>query len=428
MDKVQLQLASGKDVNSAIDNPSNFFISRSLSQKAGDLMRLLDDISTSIGAIKAANTGAEAILKLIDQADALLDEASIELYSGEHTSLVTSLSDADIAAILAANPGVVYSTDTLSFYRLGAPTTWAVANAAAQAATLVQPNGVTGVAGVTGHLANITSQLENDFVNALAPGNAWLGGSDTAVEGTWVWTSGPEAGQQFWQGAAGGFAPGGAYENWGGGEPNNSGGNEDHFHMRADGFWNDQNAGTSYNYIIEWDSSLFVSDVDEELAARAREYAEEYMAIMDQIDLLAKDTDYRGNRMLYGDTIRTDFNPERTSFLTTEGIVATSHGLGLDDRDFLRLSTLTRAQDQIDEARLTLRSYLATLAVDFSIISIRLDFTEANINVLQEGAHDLVAVNEQQAGAELLALQVRQQLQMEALRLSTQSQITKLFS
>ena len=85
LDKVQLRLASGKDVNSAIDNPTNFFISRSLLQKANDLMRLLDDISTSIGAIKAATTGAEAILRLIDQADSLLDEAQIELYSGEHT-------------------------------------------------------------------------------------------------------------------------------------------------------------------------------------------------------------------------------------------------------------------------------------------------------------------------------------------------------
>jgi hypothetical protein len=427
LDKVQLHLASGKDVNSALDNPSNFFISRSLSQKASDLMRLLDDISTSIGAIKAANTGAEAILRLIDQADALLDEAAIELYSGEHTALVSSLSDTDISAILAANPGVIYSTDTQSFYRLGAPANWTVANAAAQAATLVQPVGVTGVAGVTGHLTNITSQIENDFVNALAPGNAWIGGSDAGVEGEWRWTSGPEAGQQFWQGLAGGSTVGGSYARWGGGEPNNSG-NEDYVHMRADGFWNDQPGNTAYNYIIEWDSSLFVSTVDEDLAARAVEYAEDYQLIMDQIDLLAKDTHYRGIGMLRGDTLRTDFNPERTSFLTTEGIVATSHGLGLADRDFLRFNTLTLAQEQIDEARLTMRSYMATLAVDFSIISIRLDFTQRTINTHTEGARELVIVDEQQAGAELLALQVRQQLQMEALRLSTQSSIDRLFS
>lgn len=427
LDKVQLRLASGKDVNSAIDNPTNFFISRSLLQKANDLMRLLDDISTSIGAIKAATTGTEAILRLIDQADSLLDEAQIELYSGEHTSLVTSLSDSDIAAILAANPGVVYSTDSQSFYRLGAPANRTAAHAAAQSATLVQPAGVTGVAGVTGHLANITSQLENDFVNALAPGNAWLGGSDAAVEGEWRWVSGPEAGQQFWQGAVGGSTVGGSYARWGGGEPNNSG-NEDFVHMRPDGFWNDQPGGTAYNYIIEWDSSLFVSTVDEDLAARAVEYAEKYIEFMDQIDLIAQDSHFRGLGMLRGDSIRTDFNPERTSYLTTEGIVATSSGLGLADRDFLRLSTLTLAQEQIQEARLTLRTYAASLAVDFSIISLRLDFTQRTINVHNEGAMELVTADEKEAGAELLALQVRQQLQMEALRLSTQPYILRLFS
>jgi hypothetical protein len=132
--------------------------------------------------------------------------------------------------------------------------------------------------------------------------------------------------------------------------------------------------------------------------------------------------------MLRGDSIRTDFNPERTSYLTTEGIVATSHGLGLADRDFLRLTTLTLAQEQIQEARLTLRTYAASLAVDFSIISLRLDFTQRTINVHNEGAMELVTADEKEAGAELLALQVRQQLQMEALRLSTQPYILRLFS
>lgn len=429
LDKVQLRLASGKDVNSAIDNPSSFFISRSLSQKANDLMRLLDDISTSIGAIKAATTGADAILRLIDQADALMDEAAVDLYSGPITSLVSSLSDSDITAILAANPGVIYSPDSQSFYRLsGATANWNTANTTAQSATLVEPAGVSGVAGVTGHLVNITSQAENDFVNALAPGNAWIGGSDSGVEGEWRWISGPESGQQFWQGAAAGSPVGGAYENWGGGEPNNSGGNEDHVHMRADGLWNDQNAGTSYSYVIEWGASLFSLPVDPELVALAEDYSERYLKILEQIDLLAKDTHYRGIGLLRGNNLRTDFNERRTSFLTTEGMIATSAGLGLATTSFLRLSDLTLAQEEVREARLTLRSYSASLAVDFSVISIRLDFTRNAINVHQDGARDLVAVDQNEAGAELLALQVRQQLQMEALRLSAQPDISRLFS
>lgn len=428
LDKVQLKLASGKDVNSALDNPANFFLSRGLSQQADDLMKVLDGISSNVGVIKNAVTGADAISRLLDQAEALLDEAAAELYSGSATSLVTSLEPSDITAILAANPGLTYSPDSRSFYRLAGPASWGVANAAAQSATLVEPSGVVGVAGVTGHLANITSQLENDFVNALAPGNAWIGGSDAIVEGEWRWTSGPESGQQFWQGAAAGNTVSGSYARWGGGEPNNSGGTEDHVHIRADGFWNDQNAGTAYNYIIEWDESLFVTTTDAKLAARAKEYTKQYLYILDQIDLLAKDTHYRGIGLLKGENLRTDFNRKRTSFLTTEGIDATSSGLGLTSYNFLRVSTLNLAQEQVFSARKVLRTYSAGLAVDFSIISVRLDFTRETTNVYKAGADELVVADQKEAGAEILALQVRQQLQLEALRLSTQSNVTKLIS
>lgn len=52
--------------------------------------------------------------------------------------------------------------------------------------------------GYPGYLATVTSQAEQDFIwnNVMAQGNgysAWLGGTDVAVEGTWVWDSGPEA-------------------------------------------------------------------------------------------------------------------------------------------------------------------------------------------------------------------------------------------
>ena len=426
IDKVQLKLSSGKDVNSAIDNPANFFVSRSLSQRADDLRRLLDGISLSIGVIENTVTGANAILKLIDQAAALLDDAVAELYPGPSTSLISELSDSDIAAILAVNPGLTYFPGNRSFYSLGGVANWATSNANAQAATINEPPGVSGVAGVTGHLANITSQEENDFINTLSPGNIWLGGSDGAVEGEWRWLAGPEAGQQFWQGGVAGSTVGGSYANWGGGEPNNSG-NEDTVHMRADGRWNDQPGATAYNYVVEWDSSLFTPPVDPDLVARAAVYTEEYLKILEQIDLLAKDTQFRGIGLLNDETLRTDFNPQRTSFLVTEGIDSTSRGLGLVTSDFLRLRTLNLAQEQVRLARETLREFTGGLDIHLSIITIRRDFTENTINVHEDGSSDLVEADQNEAGAEILALQVRQQLQVVALQLSTQSNVNRLF-
>ncbi len=134
IDKASLRLSTGKDVNSALDNPSSFFISRALSQRAGDLSKLLDGIGLNIQTIKGAAAGAAAILKLIDQADALLEEARVELYTGEETSLIPELTPDDIDAIVDANPGLVYFAATRSFYRLGSPANWATANASAQAA------------------------------------------------------------------------------------------------------------------------------------------------------------------------------------------------------------------------------------------------------------------------------------------------------
>ncbi len=421
LEKVQAKLASGKDVNSAIDNPQNFFLSLSLSQKASDFRRLLDGISQNIEAIKATKTGAEAILKIIDIVTAFLEDARAELYTGGVTSLISELSDEDITAILAVNPGLQYFPGNRSFYRLSAaPASWAAASAIANSATIVEPPGVTGVNGVTGHLSNITSQAENDFVHAIAPVNAWLGGGDGAVEGEWRWLVGPEAGQQFWQGGVGGSTVGGSYANWGGGEPNNSG-NEDTVHMRPDGRWNDLPGATAYDYVIEWDSSLFLPPVDPALIARAAEYAEQYRLLLDQIDLLAKDTQYRGLHLLKDETMRTDFNPERTSFLITEGIDATSRGLGLVPHDFMRLTTLSNSQNDVRAAREELRSYIGNLSNDLNIITVRLQFTQNHIDVHKSGSEELVVVDQNEAGAELLALQVRQRLQNEALRLSMQS-------
>jgi len=429
LDKVQTRLATGKDVNSALDNPSNFFLSRTLSAKATDLMKLMDGLSLNIGVIKEAVSGADAISKLIDQADALLDQARTELYPDDATAIITSLSTSDITAILAANPGVSYSAATHSFYKVSAaPATWIAANTASQSATLIEPPGVTGVAGVTGHLANITSQTENDFIHALSSTNTWIGGSDAAVEGDWRWIAGPEGGQPFWSGGPGGSTVGGSYANWGSGEPNNSGGNEDGVHMRPDGKWNDQNVATSYTYVTEWDESLFVTTTDPKLAERAAEYTRQYLQLLDQIDMLAKDSHHRGIGLLKGNDLKTDFNTQHTSFLKTRGIDGSSSGLGLTSSNFLRLDTLDLAQEQLRGARDTIRSYSASLAVDFTIISVRLDFTQATTNIHKEGADKLVRADQNETGAELLALEVRRQLQMEALRLSSQSGITKLLS
>src|SRR3954453_4306583 len=71
----QTKLATGKRVNSALDNPTNFFTSQGLSNRAADLGALLDAMSTGINTIQAANNGITAITKLVQSAQSLASQA-----------------------------------------------------------------------------------------------------------------------------------------------------------------------------------------------------------------------------------------------------------------------------------------------------------------------------------------------------------------
>lgn len=66
----QTRLATGKKVNSALDNPANFFTAAGLTNRANDLANLLDDQGQAIQTLKAADDGITSITKLIESAKA----------------------------------------------------------------------------------------------------------------------------------------------------------------------------------------------------------------------------------------------------------------------------------------------------------------------------------------------------------------------
>jgi flagellin len=68
-------LATGKKVNSALDNPTSFFTSQGLNSRSSDLSNLLDSISNGVQAIQAANTGITSIQKLVDSAKSVANQA-----------------------------------------------------------------------------------------------------------------------------------------------------------------------------------------------------------------------------------------------------------------------------------------------------------------------------------------------------------------
>jgi flagellin-like hook-associated protein FlgL len=71
----QDRLASGKKVNSALDNPVNFFTASGLDQRASDINNLLDSIGNGVQVLQAANTGITSLQKLVDTAKSIANQA-----------------------------------------------------------------------------------------------------------------------------------------------------------------------------------------------------------------------------------------------------------------------------------------------------------------------------------------------------------------
>ena len=67
----QGRLASGKRVNSALDNPVNFFTASGLDSRASDINNLLDSIGNGVQVLQAANTGITSLQKLVDTAKSI---------------------------------------------------------------------------------------------------------------------------------------------------------------------------------------------------------------------------------------------------------------------------------------------------------------------------------------------------------------------
>jgi len=138
---------------------------------------------------------------------------------------------------------------------------WITANAAAGAATYL---------GVNGHLATITSEAEDLFIESLrlsaglAIPETWIGGiavSSTCLpfpgcDWTWINDEGPISTPQV---------PTPSYSNWLSGEPNNAGSGEKHLAVGLGNLygWNDEgNLGNIGGYVIEYDAATPIDPVE----------------------------------------------------------------------------------------------------------------------------------------------------------------------
>jgi hypothetical protein len=187
--------------------------------------------------------------------------ATLAVGSAAATTAPAGVCDSVVSGVVKVGSGST-NPDTGHFYevyKLGS-ISWDDAMKCADSLSVLDP--VSGK-NIPGHLATITSSAEDRWVDELRDaafgqpafpaagykGQAWLGGERIGAGG-WQWVNG--------EGPFPSNNLGPAYANWAGGEPNNSGGVEDHVTAGRFGLyggWNDEGAAPQSiaGFIVEYD-------------------------------------------------------------------------------------------------------------------------------------------------------------------------------
>jgi flagellin-like hook-associated protein FlgL len=119
MATTQNDLSTGKKVNSALDNPTNFFTASGLDNRASDLSNLLDGISNGVQVLQAANTGITSLQSLVQSAQSVANQVlqSPSPYTskaGQTSAAITTSAGLPVTSSDLRGTGTVANNQTLS--------------------------------------------------------------------------------------------------------------------------------------------------------------------------------------------------------------------------------------------------------------------------------------------------------------------------
>jgi len=377
--QTQTRLATGKKVNSALDNPTNFFTAAGLDARASDISNLLDAIGNGVQVLQAANTGITSLSSLVDTAKSIanqvLQQSTGYTVKASATSLAPTSGGAGTATDLTNAGGNSLEGKTFVFTpAVGAATTITISHtvAAGNVNSIDAFNAALSAAGLglTASLASdgsITLTSTNDNASqtlttgtTAAANNIAIGGTDTA---TLVTPTGGSAG-----------AP--------------------------------------------------VADSLSQ-ATRASLVAQ-YNQVIQQITTTAQDSSFNGINLLNGDSLKLVFDETGKSSVTIAGVTFNPAGLGLKSltagTDFIDNASTNNILTALNTASVTLRAQASAFGANLSIVQIRQDFNKNIINVLQTGSANLTLADSNEEAANSQALSTRQSIATSALALANQSQ------
>src|SRR5262245_15715759 len=491
MSITQHRLATGKKVNSALDNPVNFFTSSGLTARANDLSALLDAMENGIKTMEAADNGITSIKSTIESMKSTLLQARQDK-SFKSTTYSIGLTAPAATDVLALSGGAVTGTVNVDLTNTQADRTSASNYANMDFSSAANTfdgvlNFTIAVNGATAHSVqvaitsdtNMTISVDGgpatnqavadadaitgaemvaglnaafaannvDVTVAGATGSALSFTSNTAV-------SNSTANVVVTTGAV--TAPAVAANFYTNGALTKTGVVAQTVDEVVAGI--NANANLTDKVTASNDSGRLrisnLSTIDLTLVGATaagvvngdvgaantttiggnvvrRNLVKQYNDLRDQLNKLADDASFNGINLLRGDKLRINFNELGTSsiviqaqdeFGTPRPINTATLGITLlANSDVDADASIDGFLDDLGAALNTLRSQASSFGSNLSLVEIRTEFTKQMINTLQVGADNLVLADTNEEGANMLALQTRQQLSTTALSLASQA-------
>jgi flagellin-like hook-associated protein FlgL len=382
--QTQYRLATGKKVNSAIDNPVNFFTAAGLSDRASQLNGLLDGMSNAVQTIQSASKGIDAITKLVQSAQSTIRQAQQD--AAQNRALVIGATALGTATTKSAALGLSIEGAAPGGLAIGATSTVTIANA--NTTYTFKTDSTMTVADFVAEMnkSGIASAYVNDVGKLVIQAS---GSGSLAVS---VGTAG---------------------------------------------------ADNTKIGLVANDAALATTTItgaNKSSVIRAN-LVQQFNDLLDQIDKLSQDAGYNGTNLLGGDKLSILFNEKTGSSqnkLDVQGLLMSFANLGLQKAtngatagfyNFQDDISLNTAYDALTSAVTSLRTTASSLGSSLSVVQTRQDFTKGMIQTLTTGADFLTVADQNEEGASLLALNTRQQLSQTALSLSAQAEqsVLRLF-
>ncbi|WP_170181722.1 flagellin [Phreatobacter stygius] len=477
----QTRLSTGKKVNSALDNPSNFFTASSLSSRASDLSNLLDGMANGIQTIQAANNGLSSITTTLQSMQSTLNQArqdksfQTQSYEIDATAIGTAtvknlnLSGGSIGPAGGAGVDIALNTTgagsaATAAVRTGAGATANVdlsgggdsvaftLNGTAISINAAKLNTAGGAAGV-GSLANFATAINteltaasNTSVTASVSGGqivftsaATGAAANVTVSGYAATTSGATATgiSNGTNNGAAAVAPGavktvdqlvtainGTTALTGKVVASNDNGKLRIQNLSTQDLTTKGAGGGKVDGVVGSTSTVAGNSVRTSLS-------KQFNDLRDQLTKFGDDASFNGVNLLRGDNLKLNLNETGTSFINVQTKDKTGNATSVDNT-FLKVdstvaadldsdSTIDGKLDVIKDALSSIRSVSSSLGSQLSSVQNRKDFTKQMINTLQVGSDNLTLADTNEEGANLLALNTRQSLQTTSLSFASQA-------